>query len=70
MKLTVYSVTGQIVRELVNGEMNAGRHAVSWDGRDRSGNTVAAGMYLYRLVAHGANGEVVFTQTRRMAFVK
>ncbi len=70
VKLTIYSITGQVVRELVNGEMNAGRHAISWDGRDRGGNIVAAGMYLYRLVARGANGEVVFTQTRRMAFVK
>jgi len=70
VKLMIYSLTGQLVRELVNGEMNAGRHAISWDGRDRIGNTVAAGMYLYRLVAYGVNGEVVFTQTRRMAFVK
>ena len=70
VKLTIYSVTGQLVRELVNGKMNAGRHVFSWDGRDRSGNTVGAGMYLYRLVARGANGEVMFAQTRRMAFVK
>jgi len=70
VKLAVYSITGQLVRELVNGEMNAGRHAISWDGRDRFGNIVAAGMYLYRLVARGENGEVVFTQTRRMAFLK
>jgi len=70
VELTIYSLTGQLVRELVNGEMNAGRHAISWDGRDRAGNTVAAGMYLYRLVAQGENGEVVFAQTRRMAFLK
>jgi len=68
--VTIYSVTGQRVRELVNGEMEAGGQTVYWDGRDRSGEVVAAGVYLYRLIVTGANGQAVFTQTRRMAFVK
>jgi len=68
--VAIYSITGQLVRELVNGEMNAGRHAVSWDGRDQAGDVLAAGIYLYRIVVTGQNGEAVFAQTRRMAFVK
>jgi hypothetical protein len=68
--LAIYSVTGQIVRELANGDMPAGRHAFSWNGRDQSGHGVAAGLYLYRLVVHGENGEMLFAQTRKMAFVK
>lgn len=68
--VSIYSEIGQLVRELVNGEMPAGRHEISWNGRNQAGEVVAAGMYLYRLVVHGANGEAVFTQTRRMAFVK
>ncbi len=66
----VYSITGQLIRELVNGETTAGRHTVAWDGRNQAGEVVAAGMYLYKLVVHGANGEIAFSQTRRMAFVK
>ena len=68
--VTVYSVTGQRVRELVNGEMAAGVQTVFWDSRDQAGEVVAAGIYLYRLVVTGANGQAVFMQTRRMAFVK
>lgn len=68
--VAIYSITGQLVRELVNGEMAAGRHAISWNGRNQSGEVVAAGMYLYRLVAHGTNGELVFSKTQRMTMVK
>jgi len=70
VKITIYSITGQRVRELVNGEMPAGLQTAYWDGRDQAGEVVAAGVYLYRLAVTGANGEIVFMQTRRMAFVK
>jgi len=70
VKLAIYSITGQLVRELVNGEMAAGRQAISWDGRDQCGHVVAAGVYLYRLVVQSENGAVVFSKTQRMAFVK
>jgi len=68
--LSIYSITGQLVRELVHGEMVAGQHALSWDGRDRLGNAVAAGLYLYRLAVTDANGKLVFMQTRRLVVVR
>ena len=68
--LALYSITGQLVRELVNGEMNIGQQVMRWDGRDRLGNAAAAGMYLYRLTVRDKNGEVVFTQTRRLALIR
>ncbi|NNE45595.1 MAG: T9SS type A sorting domain-containing protein [Rhodothermales bacterium] len=46
----VYNVMGQLVRTLVDGEMKeAGRHGVSWDGRNASGMQVASGTYVYAL---------------------
>ncbi|MBC6950559.1 T9SS C-terminal target domain-containing protein, partial [candidate division KSB1 bacterium] len=66
----LYSLSGQMVRELVNGSFGIGRHQVIWDGRDASGAAVAGGIYFYRLIVHGANGDVAFTQTRKMTFVK
>lgn len=68
--VSIYSITGQLVREIVNGAMTAGRHAISWDGRNQVSEVVAAGTYLYRLVVHGSNGEMVFSKTQRMTMVK
>jgi uncharacterized repeat protein (TIGR02543 family) len=68
--VTIYNETGQLVRTLFDGEMTAGGQAVRWDGRNQLGKTVAAGIYLYRLVVHGEDGSVAFAQTRRMTFLK
>ena len=47
--LTIYNVLGQPVREVWNGPLAAGEHRLTWDGRDVQGQSVAAGVYLYRL---------------------
>jgi hypothetical protein len=64
VRLAVYSVDGQKVRELVSGQMSAGRHSVVWDGRDDAGQTVSSGVYLYRLEAGGKS------EARRMLLVR
>ncbi len=50
VELAVYDVRGRRVRDFGGQEMAAGTHALAWDGRDGSGNTVASGVYLARLV--------------------
>jgi hypothetical protein len=49
--LTVYNVRGQVVRKLDAGLRAAGDYSARWDGRDTSGERVAAGVYFYRLSA-------------------
>lgn len=51
VSLKVYNRLGQCVRTLVNETKQPGSYQVRWDGRDASGNAVAAGMYFYRLVS-------------------
>jgi hypothetical protein len=48
-KLTVFDVTGRVVRVLVDDEAPAGTRVANWDGRDASGRSVASGIYLVRL---------------------
>ncbi len=50
VELTVYNVNGQVVRTLVNGDIEAGPHSVVWNGRDEAGRSVATGIYFARLV--------------------
>ncbi|MGH7456156.1 MAG: FlgD immunoglobulin-like domain containing protein, partial [bacterium] len=68
--VNIYDETGQLVRTLIDGERAAGQHFARWDGRNQSGKTVAAGIYLYRILVRGENERAVFDQTRRMTFLK
>jgi hypothetical protein len=45
----VYNIKGQLVRELVNSDMPAGKHVIVWNGKDNNGNSVSSGLYLYRM---------------------
>jgi hypothetical protein len=51
-RVTIHDTGGRLVRELAPGTA-AGRHIVSWDGRDSRGLRAAAGVYHYRLEADG-----------------
>ena len=55
---------GQKIATLVNGNMEAGRHNITWNGMDDLGNPVAAGLYLYQLEAKD------FVKTRKMVLLK
>ena len=51
VRLSVYALTGQVVRTLVDGGHAAGSYTVTWDGTDDTGHPVASGVYLCRMVA-------------------
>lgn len=49
IQLAVYDVQGRLVRTLVDGNVTAGSHTVSWNGKDSDNNTVSAGSYFCQL---------------------
>lgn len=49
VKLVVFGLDGRVVRTLVSGAQAAGRHEVTWDGRDDAGRAASSGSYLCRL---------------------
>lgn len=51
--LKIDRISGQVVRLLVESWQGAGRHRVTWDGKDESGRPAASGLYLYRLESAG-----------------
>ena len=60
--LSIYDASGRLVRTLVDvPSHDAGRHSVSWDGRDENGMEVAAGVYFARLTvdSESATGKMV-----------
>ena len=48
-RLTLYDVSGRLVRDLFDGTLEAGRHELQWNGRDEAGGTVSAGVYFVRI---------------------
>ena len=49
VRLSIYNVAGQMVRELVNESQSPGKYSVFWDGRDQRAHPLPSGVYLYRL---------------------
>ena len=59
-ELGIYGVDGRLIRVLVNDTRVAGRHSVTWDGRNDAGQKVRGGIYFYQLIAPGVE------ESRRM----
>ncbi|MFH1313013.1 MAG: T9SS type A sorting domain-containing protein [Candidatus Eisenbacteria bacterium] len=55
VSLGVYTLTGRLVTELVNGYAEVGPQSVAWDGKDRFGQDVASGVYYYILETENAS---------------
>ncbi len=68
--LIVYDITGREIIQLVDSRVPAGDRRVIWNGRDRHGNPVASGLYIYRLVAKSNETKQVFTQSNKMVLMK
>ncbi len=62
--LKVYNVAGQLVRTLVNGEMDATTHSITWNGTNDRGSAVASGIYFYKMETKD------FSQTKKMVMLR
>jgi len=51
VRLSIYDVSGRLVRTLVDRDVEPGRHSAIWLGRDEGGNEVGSGVYFYKLAA-------------------
>jgi hypothetical protein len=58
VRLSVMNMLGQDISVLVDGWESVGIHNAVWNGSDRNGMKVPAGVYFYRLIA----GDRVFNQ--------
>ena len=51
--VSIYDVTGRLVRKLRPGRQAAGSHTLDWDGLDGHGASLPGGLYLFRINAGG-----------------
>ena len=64
VELAIWNIAGQKVRTLVNENQAASYNRVVWDGRNNMGETVGAGLYIYKLTAGS------FTKIHKMNLIK
>ncbi|MCE5249119.1 T9SS type A sorting domain-containing protein [bacterium] len=64
VSLVIYNMAGQKVRTLVNENQSAAFKKVVWDGKNELGESVAAGLYFYKLVSGN------FTKIQKMTLIK
>ncbi|MFZ5516854.1 MAG: T9SS type A sorting domain-containing protein [Candidatus Zhuqueibacterota bacterium] len=63
--LTVFSMTGQVVRNLLHEQQSPGQHSAYWNGLDDTGMPVSSGVYFYQL-----NMDNAASQFKKMTLLK
>ncbi|MFH2034812.1 MAG: T9SS type A sorting domain-containing protein, partial [Candidatus Zixiibacteriota bacterium] len=64
VNLSIYNLLGEKVMTLIDREMTAGVHSISWNGEDENGIKIGSGIYFYRL----NSGQ--YEQSRKMILLK
>ena len=57
--IKIYSVSGRLLRTLLDASANRGVNETRWDGRDETGVRCANGVYFYRVIARTEDGDRV-----------
>jgi flagellar hook assembly protein FlgD len=57
-------MAGQKIHTLVNADYSAGYYTVSWNTKDKNGNMLPGGIYLYQLQTNNNK------QSKRMSFLR
>jgi hypothetical protein len=64
VELSIYDLLGRKIVTLINSFLPAGSHTLTWNGRSQTGETVATGIFFYRLRAAD------FDETKKMTLIK
>ncbi len=67
VKVEIYSITGELVTQLVNSKQNAGNYSVDFNAGEV--NDLSSGMYIYRISAIGISGNN-FVKSKKMLMIK
>ena len=65
VQISIYDISGKLVRKLIDNHLSPGNYTVLWDGRDASGRLQSSGVFIYRLMV---NDRII--QSRRLTLLK
>lgn len=49
VSLSIFDISGRLIRTLVNQKQSAGIYSIFWDGKDKQRKSVSSGVYFYHL---------------------
>jgi len=49
VSIDIYNMKGQLVKALVNEQLNAAYYNIAWNGKDNSNKTISSGVYFYKM---------------------
>ncbi len=61
INVQIFNVLGQLVAEPMNEHQKPGRHQLRWDA-----SQMASGMYIYRIIGRGTDGEQFMAQNKML----
>jgi len=49
VEIRIYDVQGELTKEILSKEQDAGEYTVTWDGKNKEGSVVTSGVYFYQV---------------------
>lgn len=68
--LSIYTVLGQEIARLADGDMDAGQQSVLWNSRDDAGRPVPSGVYFYRIRISSSVSDKQFSEVRKLLLLR
>ena len=64
ISISIFDVSGRLVKTLANEQMQQGNHEIRWSANDGHGNNVSAGIYFLRIDARS------YSETKKLSLIK
>ncbi|MFA4906648.1 MAG: right-handed parallel beta-helix repeat-containing protein [archaeon] len=68
VKINIYNLRGELVSTLINDRKEPGYYSTDWMCKNRSGENVSSGMYIYQIIAN--DNKKQFIQNKKMILLK
>lgn len=69
-EIKIYTVAGRLIQTLQTRNINDAFVQIPWDGRDRDGDELANGVYLYKIIVKTSDGRFTSEALGKMSIVR
>ena len=70
VEVIIYDIIGRVIKSFDISSQSAGYQSIVWDGKNEIGNSVASGIYLYRISIKSLENSKIFVKTAKLMMLK